>query len=118
MMKGFWKERTRDEACARLSAELAAFALGVAPDDIATPARGDARAVRARQAAMYLCHVAFEMSLGRVALAFGRDRSTVAHACHIIEDLRDDRAFDAWIAAMEAALRQAPPPPIPAEGAA
>jgi len=44
---------------------------------------------------MYLTHVVFEMSLARVADAFGRDRTTAAHACHLIEDGRDDPAFDA-----------------------
>jgi hypothetical protein len=29
------------------------------------------------------------MSLYRVAVAFGRDRLTVAYACHLIEDQRD-----------------------------
>ena len=53
-------------------------------------------------------HVAFELPLSRVALAFGRDRSTAAHACHRIEDRRDDRAFDDYMDALEAALRTAP----------
>jgi chromosomal replication initiation ATPase DnaA len=50
------------------------------------------------------------MSLARVAIAFDRDRSTVAHACHIIEDRRDDPEFDAWIESLEDALRETPPP--------
>ena len=50
---------------------------------------------------MYLCHTAFERSLARVAIAFGRDRSTVAHACHAIEDRREDPHFDDWIDALE-----------------
>ncbi len=59
---------------------------------------------------MYLCHVAFELSLARVAVAFGRDRSTVAHACHMIEDRRDEIRFDIWIGGLEAMLRDAPEP--------
>ncbi|MBU2605776.1 MAG: hypothetical protein KKC43_07790 [Alphaproteobacteria bacterium] len=52
---------------------------------------------RARHIAIYLTHVALGMSLARVARAFGRDRSTVAYACHLIEDKRDDRDFDDWL---------------------
>ena len=39
-----------------------------------------------------------------------RDRTTASHACHRIEDLRDDAEFDAQISTMEACLRQAPEP--------
>ncbi|MEJ0023711.1 MAG: helix-turn-helix domain-containing protein [Alphaproteobacteria bacterium] len=70
-------------------------------------------AATARQAAMYLTDVAFEMSLARVAIAFGRDRSTVAHACHVMEERRDDAEMDAWLDAMESALKGAPPPLAP-----
>lgn len=72
--------------------------------------RGSASEALARQVAMYLCHVAFELSLARVASAFGRDRSTVAYACHAVEDRREEASFDRWIAELEGMLREAPPP--------
>jgi chromosomal replication initiation ATPase DnaA len=102
-------EREADAAAALLAASVAGFALGVAADDIASRERGSADVAFARQVAMYLCHVGFELSLARVALAFRRDRSTVAHACHAMEDRRDDQKFDLWIASLEAMLRRAPP---------
>jgi hypothetical protein len=40
------------------------------------------------------CHVGGGLFFGRVAEAFGRDRSTIAYACHMIEDRRDDCVFD------------------------
>ena len=98
--------RAADEAAARLSAGAAGYALGARVEEIVTPGRGNAGAAFARQVAMYLCHVVFEWSLARVAQAFGRDRSTVAHACHSIEDRRDDEAFDDWIAVLEESVRQ------------
>lgn len=40
---------------------------------------------------------------------FGRERTTVLHACHLIEDMRDDEDFDGIVAMAErvagAALR-------------
>jgi chromosomal replication initiation ATPase DnaA len=102
------RTRARDRASAQLAAAVTSFALGVEPDEIMGDLRGSAEIAFARQVAMYLCHVAFELSLSRVAAAFGRDRSTVAHACHIIEDRRDDEAFEYWIDALEASLRGAP----------
>lgn len=102
--------RLQDEAAARLAAGVAAFALDVSTEDVLGLQRGSADIAFARQVAVYLCHTAFEMSLARVAIAFGRDRSTVAHACHVVEDRRDDVHFDLWVGSLEAMLRDAPAP--------
>lgn len=108
------RERAADRASAQLAAAMVSYALGVDQADIAAETRGNAQAAFARQVAMYLTHVGFELSLNRVAAAFERDRSTVGYACHRVEDRRDDPDFDAWIGAMEAALREAPSPRIAA----
>ncbi|MGC4410296.1 chromosomal replication initiator DnaA [Rhizobium rosettiformans] len=54
-----------------------------------------------RQVAMYVCHVVYSMPMGEVAQAFGRDRTTVGHACRMVEDRRDDRAYDTFVAIVE-----------------
>lgn len=54
-----------------------------------------------RQISMYVCHVVLQISQTDIALAFGRDRSTVSHACHVVEDRRDEQAFDDFISAVE-----------------
>lgn len=56
---------------------------------------------KARQLAMYLVHVALGRSLTEVGRVFGRDRTTVSHACALIEDGRDDAAFDAMVSRLE-----------------
>ena len=94
-------KRNSDRQGAYLAAGLAGFALGVAPSQILETERGSLEVSRARQVAMYLAHVGFGMSLARVAEAFGRDRSTVAYACHAIEDRREDERFDAWMETLE-----------------
>ena len=106
------KERA-DRMRARLAWLVAAYAFGVTEAELSS--ERSSRAVRARQVAMYLAHVALEMSLGRVATALACDRSTVAYACHRIEDRRDDAAFDDWLNALEASIRAAP---LPVEGLA
>lgn len=103
-------DRATDRARAQLARQAAAYSLGVPAGEVESCTRGTAEAALARQTAMYLTHVAFEMSLARVALAFGRDRSTAAHACHKIEDMRDDAAFDAQLDELEASLRAMPAP--------
>lgn len=106
-----------DRARARLALQTVAYALGVPAEEIDQPTRGAARASLARQVAIYLTHVAFEMSLQRCASAFGRDRSTAAYACHRIEDRRDEAEFDAFLDDLEACLRAAPQPARLLEGA-
>ncbi len=113
---GVLLKRAADAAAAELAANVVSYAVGVPPQNIVDDARGCSQTAYARQLAMYLCHVAFELSLSRVASAFGRDRSTVAHACHAIEDRRDEAQFDLWMSALEQMLRAAPAPALP-EGA-
>ena len=105
---GVLAKRAEDAAAAELAANVVSYAVGISADAIVDDARGCSQTAYARQLAMYLCHVAFELSLSRVASAFRRDRSTVAHACHAIEDRRDDDQFDHWMASLEAMMRAAP----------
>lgn len=54
-----------------------------------------------RQIAMYVCHVVLQVSLTDIGLAYGRDRTTVGHACRVIEDRRDDQGYDEFVSAVE-----------------
>lgn len=71
------------------------------------PTRAQAEIAAARQVAMYLCHTLLSLTMSEVGYAFGRDRTTVAHACGVVEDLRDDRAVDAELTALEGAIAAA-----------
>jgi hypothetical protein len=66
-------------------------------------ARRDRRrlACHVRQISMYVCHVALRIPQNDIATAFSRDRSTVGHACHVVEDRRDDPVFDDFVSTME-----------------
>jgi len=67
---------------------------GVGQEDLRRITRGRAKVALARQAAMYLAHVVCGLTLTDTGRLFGRDRTTVAHACGVIEDRRDDPLFD------------------------
>lgn len=67
--------------------------------------RGTADVALARQVAMYLAHVACGIGLADVGRAFGRDRTTVSHACGVVEEHRDDPAFDATLELLFGILR-------------
>ena len=65
------------------------------------PSRCRIGTARARQLAMYLSHVVLGRSLTEIGDAFGRDRTTVAYACAVIEDMRDNPVFDEEVSALE-----------------
>jgi len=78
-----------------------AFDFGLDARSLEAPLRGSQRMAFARQIAMYLAHVGFGLSFDAVGRAFGRDRTTVAHACRVVEDGRDDIWFDCRVATLE-----------------
>ena len=63
---------------------------------VTSSTRGAPRAAYARQVAMYLAHVGFALSFETIGRALDRDRTTVAHACRVVEDSRDDARLDRW----------------------
>ena len=97
-------EASRD-AQMRLAIEVAVGRVfGVESDAIEHASRGVARVALARQVAMDLAHVGCGLSLTAAGQSFGRDRTTVAHACLIVEDRRDDPAFDQILDLLEWAV--------------
>ena len=70
-------------------------------------------ALAARQVAMYLAHVAWGLTLTEAGHVFARDRTTVAHACGLVGDSRDDPVLDRSLELLEGVLRSFSPASIP-----
>ncbi len=81
---------------------------GIDPRALLAPTRGAPRVAFARQVAMYLAHVGFAQTFAAIGRMFHRDRTTVAHACRVVEDGRDDDRLDRRLAALERACRGLP----------
>lgn len=94
----------RATASARLAEVATVAATRIPLAGLRAGNRGRKSIALARQTAMYLAHVAFGLSLTRVGICFGRDRTTVRHACALIEDRRDDPGLEFGLAALEVAL--------------
>jgi chromosomal replication initiation ATPase DnaA len=92
------------ESACRFIETLVAAALGIGLTELRAHSRGRAAVAFARQTAMYLAHVHFGISLSQVGRTFGRDRTTVAHACACVEDRRDDPKFERVLDCLESAL--------------
>ena len=73
----------------------------VSKEQIYSPYRGKASVAFARQIAMYLTHITCGHSYTEIGLSFGRDRTTVSHACQLIEDKREDPEIDWSLDLME-----------------
>lgn len=87
--------------------DIAAALFNVSGRELRRPGRTTLDVSRVRQIAMYVTHVALGLSMNDVGRGFGRDRTTVLHACHLIEDMRDDADFDAVIVLAERVARAA-----------
>ncbi len=105
---GAGKQRLRDlgvvQARVRQVEACVASVFGVPHESLRASTRGKADVARARQVAMYLCHTVLGFSLTTVGDLFERDRTTVGHACRLVEDLRDRSNFDDQIAYLERAV--------------
>jgi chromosomal replication initiation ATPase DnaA len=88
----------------RLIEPAVAAVFEVEVEDLRAPTRRSAEAAFARQVAMYLAHVVCGLSLTEVGLIFARDRTTVAHACELIEDRRDEPELDTRLQHLERAV--------------
>lgn len=80
------------------------------------PARGGVEIAFARQLAMYLAHVACGMNFTEAGALYDRHAKTAAHGCRVVEDRRDDPAFDRIVALLERTVRLALlqiDPPLP-----
>ena len=91
----------RDIALCERVVRLVAADRGIRIEELKGRERLRHEVTQARQIAMYLCHVMLEMTMTEVGAIFGRDRTTVAHACARVEDARESVRVDRRITALE-----------------
>lgn len=79
-------------------------AFGVSREALCAPGRSYAKIALARQVAMYLAHVVGGLTMTQVGELFQRDRTTVAHGCRVVEDLRDVPEMDRVLTILETTI--------------
>ena len=89
---------------------LVAARFGVPLTELRWASRGRAAAAFSRQVAMYLAHVSFGANYTAIGRAFGRDRTTAAHACRLVEERREDPRLEAVLNQLERACLAARTP--------
>jgi Bacterial dnaA protein helix-turn-helix len=95
----------KSQALRMIIEQAVALGFDIEPELLSFPSRGRARTALARQVSMYVAHVSLSFSLTQVGQLFDRDRTTVAHACEVVEQRRDDVAFDRAIELLERVVR-------------
>jgi chromosomal replication initiation ATPase DnaA len=83
---------------------LVESAFGIAHPALHAPGRGPAQVAFARQVAIYLSHVRLGLSYSAAGRFFGRDRTTAAHACRVIEERREESSLDSLLDCLERAI--------------
>ncbi|NRB13410.1 MAG: hypothetical protein HRU29_03325 [Rhizobiales bacterium] len=73
----------------------------VSTKEILAKSRSQAHVAFARQVAMYLTHICCGLNLTQTGKMFNRDRTTVAYACNLVEDKRDEIDFDLTLEILE-----------------
>lgn len=74
--------------------DILAALFNVSGRELREARRSSTSVTRVRQIGMYVAHVVLGLNMTEVGRGFGRDRTTVQYACHLIEDMRDDEEFD------------------------
>ncbi|WEX07749.1 helix-turn-helix domain-containing protein [Chelativorans sp. AA-79] len=74
--------------------DIVAALFNVSGKELRRPGRSSISVTRVRQIGMYIAHVVLRLKMAEIGRGFGRDRKTVQHACHFVEDMRDDEDFD------------------------
>jgi hypothetical protein len=81
--------------------DICSALFSVSGKDLRRSGRTSLDVSRVRQIAMYVAHVVLRLNMSDIGRGFGRDRTTVIHSCHLIEDLRDDEDFDGIVSMVE-----------------
>ena len=98
-----------DQHLRRIIEQAIAPAFAIARHELWAQTRGSPTIAFGRQVAMYLAHISCGLTLTEVGRLFGRDRTTVAHACGLVEDRREHAPFGRALELLEGAMRLSTP---------
>lgn len=98
-------QRSRYQSkCFSLVIELVSNFFEVSVEGLRGSTRGAAPICQARQICMYLLHTSLSISYPEIGELFSRDRTTISHACMVVEDLRDDCDIERNLTRLESIL--------------
>lgn len=94
-----------DRAHTSNAAAIISASTGVPLADIMSETRGGPEAALARHLLAYILRVEYNWTTVRVGAAMNRDRTTVAHSCDVITDVREEHhEVDEWIISLKSVI--------------
>ncbi len=97
----------RQQAQYNLILSYVASAHHIRPEFLLAASRGSKHLSEARQTTNYLAHIVYGMNFTDIGHLAARDRTSIAHGCGRVEDLRDEPARDRILHFAELALHLA-----------
>jgi len=99
------EEEMRRQAQYNLILSYVAAAHHTRPEFLLAASRGSKHLSGARHIANYLAHIVYGMNFTDIGVLAARDRTSIAHGCERVEDLRDGKAHDRALHFAELALQ-------------
>jgi chromosomal replication initiation ATPase DnaA len=99
-------ERLRQRAQYNLVLSYMASAHRTKPEFLLANSRGSKHLSDARHVTNYLAHIVFGMNFTDISKMAMRDRTSIAHGCSRVEDLRDLEQYDRALHFAELALQE------------
>ena len=101
-------ERTiSKQLAARFVNQMIAAAYEISGERLLIRDRGVVKVNRPRQISMYLMNTVLSFKFTEIAEFYDKDRTTVSHACGVIEELRDNPRFDRRMCEFENTINSA-----------
>lgn len=95
----------RQRAQYNLILSYIAAAHNTRPEFLLADSRGSKHLSEARQVTNYLAHIVYGMNFTEIGYLAARDRTSIAHGCSRIEDMRDEPMRDRVLHFAELALQ-------------
>lgn len=95
------------QLAARFVNQMIAAAYEISGERLLRRDRGVIKVNRPRQISMYLMNTALSLKFTEIAEFYDKDRTTVSHACRVIEEMRDNVEFDMRILEFENTINTA-----------
>ena len=99
------EQSLRQQAQYNLILSYVAAAHHIRPEFLLAASRGSKHLSEARQTTNYLAHIVYGMNFTDIGHLAARDRTSIAHGCNRVEDLRDEPHRDRILHFAELALQ-------------
>jgi Bacterial dnaA protein helix-turn-helix len=100
------ERRLRESRLSSFAEATVALAFAQTFNTVRAPTRSIAEHAFVRQLAVYMTNTTFAQNFTAIGRTFGRERSTISHACTLVESARQTPHINTALVALDHALRE------------